>query len=103
MSNGFRYRVEHHDGSHTAVLGQLEGVALHPSSLDAYVSRLLHEGSTGWVVLVSETSGRIAARRRIHTNGRPARTSPRQRGTSPLLQRSATMRSELLRADSTND
>jgi hypothetical protein len=59
------YRVEHHTNRKMQILA--EGVTgfPHPSTLTPYISCLLHQGATGWVVLVDALTGRRVARRRI--------------------------------------
>jgi len=48
MSTPPRYRVEHRQPRRSTLLGVLVGLKPHRRTLHAYVSRLIHDGRTGW-------------------------------------------------------
>ena len=101
VSKSVRYRVEHHAKNGVAILGHIHLGLPHPSTLDAFVSRLLHDGAGGYVALIDERSDMLVARRMIKPTRPLARTRPRQRGTSLLVRRrsdDAEPSAELLRA-----
>ena len=60
-----RYRVEHHAGGAVALLGSLEGVSAHHTTLDPFVSVLLRRGQAGRVVLVDTATDAVVARRQV--------------------------------------
>ena len=65
MSTPSRYRVEHRQPKRSTVLDVLVGPKPHRRALDPYVSRLIHDGQTGWAVLVDDATGAVVARRPI--------------------------------------
>ena len=74
-----RYRIEHRRPCRTTVLAVLTTAKLHLRDLDPFLSRLLLEGKTGWVVLVDEATGEAVLRRRVKPPG--TRYRPPRRGT----------------------
>lgn len=60
-----RYRVEHRQPRRSTVLGVLVGPRPHWRELDPYVSRLIHDGGTGWVALVDDETGAVVVRRAV--------------------------------------
>ena len=65
MSTPSRYRVEHRQSTRSTLLGVLVGPKPHRRALDPYVSRLVHDGQTGWAVLVDDATGVVVTRRSI--------------------------------------
>lgn len=59
------YRVEHRRPRRSTVLAVASGAKPHWRALDPYVSRLIHEGEAGWIVLVDEATGQVVTRRPI--------------------------------------
>jgi hypothetical protein len=73
------YRVEHHVGRTVTILNEAIVGFPHSSTLAPYVSRVLQQGGSGWLVLVEITTGRRVARRRVRRPERPTPwTRPRQ-------------------------
>ncbi len=65
MSTPSRYRVEHRQPRRSTVLGVVVGPKPHRRALDPYVSRLIHDGKSGWAVLVDDATGAVITRRPI--------------------------------------
>ena len=59
------YRVEHRQPRRTVVLDLIAAAKPSRRILDPYVSRLIHDGKSGWVVLVNDTTGEVVTRRAI--------------------------------------
>ena len=70
MPTSALYRVEHHVGRTVTVLAEAVVGFPHSTTLVPYVSRLVLQGASGWLVLVEETTGRRVARRHIRRPGR---------------------------------
>jgi hypothetical protein len=71
MPESPRFRVELHAGGVITVVGFLPSGFAHHSTLEPYVTRLVEQGATGWLVLVAVTSGSPVARRRVQPRSRP--------------------------------
>lgn len=65
MSHTPQYRVEHRQPTRTTVMAVLPGAKPHRRTLDPFLSRLIHDGKTGWAVLVDDATGGVVTRRRI--------------------------------------
>lgn len=65
MSTPVQYRVEHRQPRRSTTLGVVTWGKPSWRSLDPYVSRLLHDGKTGCVVLVDGATGRVVRRREL--------------------------------------
>ena len=59
------YRVELRQPRRTRILANGLQVKPHFRSLDPYISRLVHDGKAGVVVLIDNQTGAIVARRRV--------------------------------------
>ena len=59
------YRIEHRQPTRITVLGVVTDVKPHRTTLDPFVSRLLLDQRSGSVVLVSEATGGVVARRQL--------------------------------------
>lgn len=71
VSDSPRFRVELHEGRTITVLGFLPNGFAHHSTLAPYVTRLVEQGVTGWLVLVDTESEGPVARRRVRPRPRP--------------------------------
>jgi len=60
-------RVELRKPRRIHLLAAAVAVRPHFRSLDPYLSRLLHQGQTGMVVLVNNETGAVVARRQVRT------------------------------------
>ena len=77
------YRVEHWHHDRVTALGVIAGEVPHRNALDPFVSRLIHEGAAGVVVLIEMETGSVVAERiisppdraRVPSAGRPRRYS----------------------------
>ena len=71
MSTPAQYRVEHRQPCRSTTLAVLTNAKPSIRALDPFLSRLLHDGKSGWAVLVDEATGAVVARRRIEPPRRP--------------------------------
>ena len=69
MSEPLQYRVEHRDENRQpcrcTVLAVISNATPTTRALDPFLNRLIHEGKTGWAVLVDDGTGEVVVRRRI--------------------------------------
>ena len=64
-----RFRVEHRQPNRTTVLGMFTGARPHRRVLDPFLSRLVLDGGTGFVVVLDEATSEVVVCRRIPTAG----------------------------------
>jgi hypothetical protein len=65
MSINRSYRVELRTPGKVRLLGRLPDARPHFRALDPFASRLIRDGSQGWLMLVDEETGGVVARRRV--------------------------------------
>jgi hypothetical protein len=65
------YRVELHRDGEIQVLGRMTHARAHFRTLDPFLSQLMRERITGWLLLVDERTNEIVARRRVDEHEPP--------------------------------
>jgi hypothetical protein len=71
-----KFRVELRDHGKVRVLGYITDTHAHHSALEVFLPKLLHEGATGWCVMVDEATDIVIARRRVRATPSSRRTKP---------------------------
>ena len=74
------FRVELRDHGKVRVLGFITDAYPHHSALEVFLPKLLHEGATGWCVMVDEATKTVIARRRVRISPSSRRTKPGSSG-----------------------